>query len=412
MNAAVRKPRVAVVSPFLDKSHGTERMAVEWITRLSKDFEFHIYSQCVRDLDLSQIVWHRVPTLPGPHLGNYVWWFAANHFQRFWDRRVSGTRCDLLFSPGVNCLDADVVSVHIVFAELLHRMSGELRFRRNRAASWPRLVHRRLYYRLIAALEKRVFTNPRTQLILTSPRTAAELEQQCGIRGMFPVIYAGVDHDTFNPMRRATLRESARRSLDLDDHRFVLLLIGNDLRKKGLAVLLQALAAIPDLPLQLLVVTGESAPIGNGAFADHPADGRVRFLPQRPDVELYYAAADVYVGPSLEDTFALPASEAMACGLPVVMSSRAGISAFMTDGVDGLILDDPADAEALASMIRTLYDSPDLRERLGARATQTAAQFTWEQNARDLAAIFREVIARKSRLKAEPTTQETWIPPQ
>jgi len=47
-------------------------------------------------------------------------------------------------------------------------------------------------------------------------------------------------------------------------------------------------------------------------------EGRVLFLPQRPDVEWYYAAADAYIGPSLEDSFALPPLEAMACGLSVI----------------------------------------------------------------------------------------------
>jgi glycosyltransferase involved in cell wall biosynthesis len=404
---AAHKLRVAVVSPFLDKSHGTERMVVEWIARLSADFEFHVYSQRVRDLDLSQIAWHRVPKIPGPHLANYVWWFVVNHWQRFWDRRIRGLRCVLVFSPGVNCLDADAVSVHIVFAELLRRVAPELRLAKNPVRSWPVLIHRRLYYRLTIALERRVFTNPRTQLILTSPRTAAEIETFYARRGKYPVIYAGVDHGTFNPRRRLGLRAAARRAFDLHDSDFCLLLIGNDWRKKGLAVLLDALAKLPDLPLKLLVVSNESSAIAQEAFRERRVDRRVTFLPPRTDVEFYYAAADVYTGPSLEDTFALPASEAMACGLPVIMSSRAGVSAFITNGVDGLILEDPTDVDSLASMIGMLYRDRDLRERLGAKAVETARQFTWEQNARELAAVFEDIIRQKTQSHAQTLTQES-----
>ena len=84
------KPRVAVVSPFFDKRHGTERRVVEWISHLADTFEIHVYSQSVEDLNLSKITWHRIPKLPGPHLFNYLWWFAANRFARAWDRRIRG----------------------------------------------------------------------------------------------------------------------------------------------------------------------------------------------------------------------------------------------------------------------------------------------------------------------------------
>jgi glycosyltransferase involved in cell wall biosynthesis len=406
VTATDSRRRIAVISPFLDKSHGTERMVVEWISRLDGEFAFHVYSQHVEDLDLSRIVFHRIPRLPGPHLLNYLWWFGADHVWRAWHRRFRGLTYDVVFSPGVNCLDADVVSVHIVFAELLRRLSRELRLANNPVRSWPVLVHRKLYYRLIATLERRVFTDPRTQLVLTSPRTAAELQQYYSRTEQFPVLYAGLDHCAFNPVRRAQIRQQARDSLNLDPHSFGLLLIGNDLRKKGLGALLDVLQLLPDAPIALLVVTNESAAAVRGAFGNRAADSRIRFLPLRSDVEFYYAAADVYTGPSLEDTFALPATEAMACGLPVIMSSRAGSSAFISDGVDGFILDDPTDANSLAAIIRRLYENPELCRRVGLKAAETARQFTWEQNASDLAAIFEQIIHRKSQPQPQTLTQE------
>lgn len=100
MPTPARKPRLAVVSPFLDKRHGTERRVVEWISRFTEAFEVHVYSQRVEDLDLAEITWHRIPKLPGPHLFNFLWWFAANHLWRAWDRTFRGLRYDLIFSPG------------------------------------------------------------------------------------------------------------------------------------------------------------------------------------------------------------------------------------------------------------------------------------------------------------------------
>lgn len=62
-NSSPRKPVLAVVSPFLDTRHGTERLVQEWISRLTNDFDVHIYSQRVEDMDLGKLTWHRVPEI-------------------------------------------------------------------------------------------------------------------------------------------------------------------------------------------------------------------------------------------------------------------------------------------------------------------------------------------------------------
>jgi glycosyltransferase involved in cell wall biosynthesis len=131
---------------------------------------------------------------------------------------------------------------------------------------------------------------------------------------------------------------------------------------------------------------------------------RVLFLPPRQDVEFYYAAADAYVGPSLEDAFSLPPLEGMAYGLPVIVSCHSGVSEIITHGVDGFILKDPQDAEELARLIRFLYENSDLRHRMGENASQTAKQYTWEKHTQKMHETFllaakdkgqREVMDRK-----------------
>jgi glycosyltransferase involved in cell wall biosynthesis len=407
VTGAKSKPRLAVVSPFLDKTNGTERIVAEWIARLNGEFEIHIYSQHVEDVDLSAVQWHRIWRLPGPHLFSFLWWFAANHVRRAWDRRVHGLRYDIVFSPGVNCLNADAVSIHIVFAEFLRRVREELKLSRNPMRTWPRLLHRQIYYRVVILLERRVYTNPRAQLILTSRRTSAELERFYGRKENFPVILAGLDHDAFNPARRVSLRAAARLEFSIGQEQFALLLIGNDWRKKGVPTLLDAMARLRELPLRLLVVTRESDPALETMVRERGLRGAVEFLPPRKDVELFYAAADAYVGPSLEDTYALPAIEAMACGLPVIISARAGASDVMTDGVDGLILRDPTDSADIARMIRSLCSDPALCARLGERAAVTARQFTWERNGRDVAAVFEAILRRKAPSTPHGVAQET-----
>jgi UDP-glucose:(heptosyl)LPS alpha-1,3-glucosyltransferase len=373
-------------------------MVIEWIERLSDAFEVHVYTQEVADIDRSKIIVHRIPKLPGPHLLNFLWWFGANHWWRRHDARSKKKLdFDLVYSPGTNCLDADAITVHIVFAEFFRRIRSELDFKRNRAGLWPRLLHRRLYYRTVMFLERRVFLNPRTQVILTAPQTADEVHRFFGRSETFPVIPPGIDHDAFNQDVRSKLRAAARDSLNIAPDRFVLLLIGNDWRKKGLGTLLDALRDLADLPIDLLVTGRDDPSPFLPAIREGSLDGRVRFLRTRKDIEFYYAAADAYTGPSLEDTFALPASEAMACGMPVIISARAGAAALVTHGEDGLILDDPTDAASLASLIRSLYNDVDLRERLSQNAAATASKYTWDRSAQELFGIFRKILLRNGK---------------
>ena len=395
---ASHKPRLAVVSPFLSRSYGTERIVVEWIEQLADRFDIHIYSQHVEDVDLSRMSWHRIPKLAGPHLFNFLWWLGANHLWRKWDRYVRGLDCDLVFTPGTNCLDADVISVHIVFAEFLQRVRDELPFSKNPLRLWPQLLHRHLYYRLVIYLERHMYARQRNFLVLYARKTARDLERIYSRRENSHVLYIGLDHQTFNPARRAALRENARRELGLSDGRFAVLMVGNDWHKKGIRVLLDAAVQLGASPVDLLLAGREDPAPFRAMAAERGLQDRVHFLPARKDVEFYYAAADAYAGPSLEDTFALPPAEAMACGLPTIVSSENGTCEIITHGENGLILDDPKDAAGLAAMIRRLCEDKIFRDGLGERAAQTARQYTWERNGDELAAIFQDILERKTKV--------------
>jgi glycosyltransferase involved in cell wall biosynthesis len=404
--AVKNRPRLAVVSPFLDKQHGTERCVLEWVSQLIGAFEIHVYSQRVEDLDLSKIVWHRIPQFPGPHLVRFIWWLAANRFRRGWNWRFHGIRYDLIFSPGPNCLDADVMSVHIVFADYVRKSGTGLAFGRNPVGSWGRLLHRKLYYSMVTLLERLAYTRPEISLIPVSRKIAEDLGRFYGRRDHVAVIHAGLDHDVFNPARSTALRSEARAQIGISAERFVLLLIGNDWRNKGLPTVLSALSQLRGLPIDLVVVGQDDSEPYRTLARGYGLDDRVQFQPLRRDVEFYYAAADAYAGPSLEDAFALPVAEAMACGLPVITSATAGVSEIITDGTDGLILKDPTDSTALAAMIRRLYEDTEFRATMGKKAAETTEQYTWERNGEELLKIFQEVLRRKAGQAAQPVVQE------
>jgi glycosyltransferase involved in cell wall biosynthesis len=399
------KPRIAVVSPFLDKLHGTERCVTEQVERLADHYEVHLYSTHVADLDLRKIVWHRIPALPGPHVFNYLWWFAANHLWRWWDRRFRGFTPDLIYSPGINCLDADLICVHIVFAEFHRRVREQLGLLRNPLGAWPRVIHRRLYYQVVKAIERLVYPRTSVRLAAVSRKVAADLAFSYGRTDRVTVIYNGWESGRFTPERRLSMRTQARGALGLAPACFALLLIGNDWKKKGLPCLLEALGKLHNPALRLMVV-GRDIPNPYRAQLERLGlEDQVSFLPLRADVEFYYAAADIYVGPSLEDAFGLPPLEALISGLPVIVSSQTGVSELMTDGLDGFILEDPGDTQSLARMIDNLYRDPGLRESLGRNATRAASTYTWDHNAEQLRVLLEELLAGRGLARQEPQGQ-------
>ena len=347
------KPRIAVVSPFLDKRHGTERCVAEQIDRLANDFEIHVYSSAVEDLDLSKIVWHRIWTLSLARIWHGTFGFAANHCRGWLDRRFRKLDFDLVFSPGINCLDADIIAVHIVFAEFYRLMRRDLSLLRNPVHMWPWLIHRKLSYLLFIALERRIYTRDELPLAVISHKMEDDLVWCFNRKGRHFLDFNGVDLEHMNPVRRQRLRQKSRETLNVPDNVFAILLVGNDWKKKGLACLVEAVANLRNPNLCILVRGKDDSSSFSDLIQQHAAEIKIMLLPSIPEIEEYYAAADLYVGPSLEDS-ACDVARSVQGGLPVIVSRKTGMSELLTDGVDGFILDDARDSRLIGELIERL----------------------------------------------------------
>ena len=400
-----------MVSPFVDRRHGTERSLAELLERLARDYgcEIHLYSQRVADLALGvpgfpgtdflpsqkrgSIRWHKVPSVPGPHLLQFLFWLLMNMCCRLWDRWIRGLRVDLVFSPGINCLGADAVMVHALF----HRLRDLAREWQSQSAEsgFFRRLHRRAYYFLLSWFERRVYANLRISLAAVSLRTGALLKalfQREDVR----VIPYGVNAAHFSPTNRLARRAKARSGYKFAETDFVLLLIGNDWRNKGLSTILEAMIGLRDIPLRLLVAGQDAAePFFRQAAETLGVIDRCSWETASVDAIHLYAAADVYVSPTREDAFALPTLESMACSLPIITSTNNGGSQIITEGVDGFVLKEPGNALALAGHLKNLQGDPDLRRRIGENARHTAESYTWERNAAAVWEFLNEVASKK-----------------
>ena len=184
----------------------------------------------------------------------------------------------------------------------------------------------------------------------------------------------GVDLDLFRPEAGAS-------------DRFRVLFVGQVTQRKGISYLFEGfeMAALSDAEL---VLRGR----GVGPIDRWTTGANVHHLPPVPALELpaEYASADVFVLPSLIEGFPRTAIQAMACGLPVIVSENTFGEDVVTDGVDGYVVP-IRDANAVADRLQRLQADPDLRERMGRAARERALEFSWENYERRLVEIVRDV---------------------
>ncbi len=194
------------------------------------------------------------------------------------------------------------------------------------------------------------------------------------------------------PADSAANKTRARRLLGLPLEARLVAFVANDYWKKGLPTLLAALVALP-ADCQLAVV-GSPAQIAEFRVIAQGlgVESRVHFLGAFNDVSPLYDAADCLAHPTTEDTFAMVVLEAMAHGLPVVVSDvrYCGIAGKLTHEVNALILTSPTDVAELSSQLLRCLNGAGVPSPLSAGARQLAQRFIWERLAAQQNRIYLE----------------------
>jgi len=290
--------------------------------------------------------------------------------RRGWDFDVvhsfSRTRHQDVFHAGCGC-----------HAAYMRHTYGALGARLRRAS--PR-------HAVLLELERQVFRDERQTLQCVSEMVKGEIQARFGVPDeRLEVIEYGVDCERFHPDRykgRATL---LRRALGSKDAR-VWLFAGSGWRRKGLDTALTALSLCEDRGAHLWVA-GLDATAPWRALAERLGVlDRVRFVGARPDLEVFYAAADGLLFPSRYDAFGLVCLEAAATSRAVLTSRATGAAGLVADA--GSVVGDAADAASFARQMERLSE-PLVRDRLAARGREIALANTWAHHADRLRALYR-----------------------
>ncbi len=381
-----RRPRVLLVLHDLGPVGGMERACTELVCRGSSEFEFTILSGTLSDQLHGVVGWSRIPLIQRPFPLKFLNFYIAAAF------RIAGRHADLIHTMGAIVPNrVDLATIHYCHAGF-HRLTGRL------APQEAPLLRRAntAFGRLLAIIAERWSYRPSrtSRLAAVSPGVAAELAQH--YRNI-PVHLTpnGVDTERFTPgwPGRSRFRELA----GAKDGDIVALFVGGDWTRKGLELAIRALALAQrqaDRRMQLWVVGQGDLGRFREIARDWGVADQVQFFGRRSDVERFYQSADIFILPTIYETFSLAAYEAACCGLPVVATRVSGIEELVGANDAGILVDRTPDAIA-AALGRLVLDE-DTRLRMGQAGSSRAKTFTWQRSADAVLALYRELLAQQS----------------
>lgn len=307
------------------------------------------------------------------------------------DTRLRELNLDIVHDTGTGWT-ADVFQPHggsrfAAQRQNLQLIPPVLRPWKNWTAKWlPR-------YREFAALVARQYANRHCLFLPLSRMVAEDMRRLHGVGdAQMQIVYNGVDTERFAPDVDDQYRSMIRRQLGIGDDEVLLLIVAHNHRLKGVPALISATERLRDQSLAVrTVVVGGKAPKSSQRNVSRSEPAAVQFLGSIDDPRPYYAAADVYVQPTFYDPCSLVVLEALASGLPIVTTQFNGAGELIAPGVEGHILQDPADVEGLATLIADLCD-PQARIKSAVAARQLALQHTMHRNFKEIIESYDSVI--------------------
>ena len=205
--------------------------------------------------------------------------------------------------------------------------------------------------------------------VVTPSRWLAGEVRQSTLLGRFrvSVIPYGLDTEVFSPRNR----EMAREVLNIPHDKRVILFVADHVRerRKGFALLAEALAALPAEAGIHLVSLGRSALFPNLRSPNLS----LGFIDNDFVLSLVYSAADLYVIPTLDDNLPNTALESMSCGTPVVGFDTGGVPDMVRNGVSGFVVP-KGDTGALRQAVLRVLDNPALRAEMSQNCRRIAVE--------------------------------------
>jgi UDP-glucose:(heptosyl)LPS alpha-1,3-glucosyltransferase len=199
-----------------------------------------------------------------------------------------------------------------------------------------------------------------------------------------------IDKFRFDP----ELRKEAREDLKLKPDQIALLFAGSGWERKGLLFGIQAMALCKNRKMRLLVAGRGNERLYKTKRLRFWREEPVQFLGEVADLVRLYAAADIFILPTIYDPFSNACLEALACGLPVITTRANGFSEIIEDTVHGSIVDHAGNLIGLRDAIR-FWSDPSRRGAARSANVERASQFDISKNVQQTLKVLARVASGK-----------------
>ena len=205
------------------------------------------------------------------------------------------------------------------------------------------------------------------------------------------IVHNGVPLDKFR--FDSELREKSREDLKLKPDQIALLFAGSGWERKGLLFAIQAMALCKNTKMRLLVAGRGNEMLYKTKRLRFWREEPVQFLGEVADISRVYAAADIFILPTIYDPFSNACLEALACGLPVITTGSNGFSEIIEDAVHGSIVNHAGNLVGLRDAIR-FWSDPSRRAAARSANIERASQFDISRNVEQTLEILTDVASR------------------
>jgi glycosyltransferase involved in cell wall biosynthesis len=235
-------------------------------------------------------------------------------------------------------------------------------------------------------VRERVLFRRAAHILAVSRATAREASVYAGPRTAVHAIRNGVDAERFAPCSLEE-RVQRREALGYAPDDFVVIFVGHEFNRKGLDPLIDAMPMLPPR-VKLLVVGGRTDNIDQyrNKCASLGVASRVRFAGTHRAVWELYQISDVFALPSAYEAFVLVGLEALATGVPALMTDTGGTTEYLSDDYNGYVV--RRDAADIARRLNAIVADPALYARLRANARASALPFSWQH----VGALYEQIL--------------------
>jgi UDP-glucose:(heptosyl)LPS alpha-1,3-glucosyltransferase len=377
-------PKVAVVIPKYGLVGGAEQFAAELTGKLCSrpPHTFQVFANRWQS-NSPAISFHKIPIISFPKF------LTTISFAWFAERKLQYDPFDLVHSHE-RIFAADLFTLH----GIPHRY-------------WVRHIRRKsmsLYDRATCWVEDGlVYRGGCRKFVAVSELTRSIFLQEYPVDPeRVAVIHPGVNLSGFTRPDKEEVRLAQRRALGIREADVAIIFASMNFEIKGLDDIIRSLARLKISSGNFkLIIAGKgntrkySKLAGEAGIADNVLFTGV--LPKEKLTEIYLAG-DLYLMLSRFDTFGMVVLEAMAAGLPVMISSSVGARDLVREEENGFVVPDPSNSEYIASRLRVLFDE-NRRRQMARAAFSTAQQNTWDHVADKYGNLYDEILDAKQSKK-------------